>query len=214
MGKVVAAAVMSLDGYVAKQDNTIGRLFDWYQNGDVECRTASPDITMHISRKSVEHWRTWISSIGALVCGRTLFDFTNGWDGRHTLDVPVIVVTHQRSDGLDAGPSRCTVHLRHRWGATSRRTSPSDRRRAKRCGDGRGHCSTVPRTRPTRRGGYRPRTRRHGRGPTVLRQARWRRCPARRPNGVHPRRPGHPPRFPSKAMSAVSRAVPAVKGFG
>jgi hypothetical protein len=26
MGKVVAAAVMSLDGYIAKQDNTIGRL--------------------------------------------------------------------------------------------------------------------------------------------------------------------------------------------
>ena len=94
MGKVVAAAVMSLDGYVAKQDNTIGRLFDWYQNGDVECRTASPDITMHISAKSAGHWRMWVSSIGALVCGRTLFDLTNGWDGRHTLDVPVIVVTH------------------------------------------------------------------------------------------------------------------------
>jgi hypothetical protein len=33
MGKVVANAIMSLDGYVAKQDNTIGRLFDWLQNG-------------------------------------------------------------------------------------------------------------------------------------------------------------------------------------
>jgi hypothetical protein len=31
MGKVVAQAIMSLDGYVAKQDNTIGRLFDWLQ---------------------------------------------------------------------------------------------------------------------------------------------------------------------------------------
>jgi dihydrofolate reductase len=94
MGKVIAAAVMSLDGYVAKQDNTIGRLFDWYQNGSEECPTASPDITMHISPKSVDHWRRWTSSLGALVCGRTLFDFTNGWDGRHTLDVPVVVVTH------------------------------------------------------------------------------------------------------------------------
>ena len=35
MGKVVANAIMSLDGYVAKQDNTIGRLFDWLQNGEV-----------------------------------------------------------------------------------------------------------------------------------------------------------------------------------
>jgi hypothetical protein len=29
MGTVQAQANMSLDGYVAKQDNTIGRLFDW-----------------------------------------------------------------------------------------------------------------------------------------------------------------------------------------
>ena len=35
MGKVQAQAIMSLDGYVAKQDNTIGSLFDWLQNGDV-----------------------------------------------------------------------------------------------------------------------------------------------------------------------------------
>lgn len=95
MGKVIGAAVMSLDGYIAKHDNSIGRLFDWYVNGDVECATASPDITFHISPKSVEHWRAWVSSLGALVCGRTLFDVTNGWDGRHTMDVPVIVVTHQ-----------------------------------------------------------------------------------------------------------------------
>jgi dihydrofolate reductase len=95
MGKVIAAAVMSLDGYIAKHDNTIGRLFDWYTNGDIESPTASPDITFHISPKSIEHWRAWVSSIGALVCGRTLFDVTNGWDGRHTMDVPVVVVTHQ-----------------------------------------------------------------------------------------------------------------------
>ena len=37
MGTVVAQASMSLDGYIAKADNSIGRLFDWYQAGDVEC---------------------------------------------------------------------------------------------------------------------------------------------------------------------------------
>jgi dihydrofolate reductase len=105
MGTVIAAAVMSLDGYIAKHDNTIGRLFDWYNNGSVECPTASPDITFHISPKSVEHWRTWTSSLGALVCGRTLFDFTNGWDGRHTMDVPVVVVTHEvPTDWVDDHP--------------------------------------------------------------------------------------------------------------
>lgn len=33
MAKVIALASMSLDGYISKDDNTIGRLFDWLQNG-------------------------------------------------------------------------------------------------------------------------------------------------------------------------------------
>lgn len=41
MGKVVASASMSLDGYIARDDNTIGRLFDWYQSGKVEIPTAT-----------------------------------------------------------------------------------------------------------------------------------------------------------------------------
>jgi len=36
MGKVIAQAMMSLDGYIAKDDNSIGGLFDWLQNGQVE----------------------------------------------------------------------------------------------------------------------------------------------------------------------------------
>ena len=36
MGQVISSASMSLDGYIAKDDNTIGRLFDWLQNGPVE----------------------------------------------------------------------------------------------------------------------------------------------------------------------------------
>jgi dihydrofolate reductase len=95
MGKVVTEASMSLDGYIAKQDNTIGALFDWLQNGEVEFPSPAGDITFHLSQTSAEHWRRWISGLGALVVGRTLFDFTDGWGGRHTLDVPVVVVTHQ-----------------------------------------------------------------------------------------------------------------------
>ena len=33
MGAVVAQASMSLDGYIAKADNSIGKLFDWYMAG-------------------------------------------------------------------------------------------------------------------------------------------------------------------------------------
>jgi len=38
VGKVITEASISLDGFIAKQDNTIGRLFDWLQNGDLEIR--------------------------------------------------------------------------------------------------------------------------------------------------------------------------------
>lgn len=95
MGKVIASASMSLDGYIAKADNTIGRLFDWYDNGSVEITTATPDLTFHVSPSSAENWQMWVRGLGALVCGRTLFDVTDGWGGRHTMDVPVVVVTHE-----------------------------------------------------------------------------------------------------------------------
>ncbi len=105
MGKVVAQAIMSLDGYVAKQDNTIGRLFDWLQNGEVEIPTPAGDFEVHLSPSSSEHWQRWVSSLGALICGRTLFDVTEGWHGRHTLDVPVVVVTHHvPTNWVDAHP--------------------------------------------------------------------------------------------------------------
>lgn len=105
MGKVIASASMSLDGYIAKADNTIGRLFDWYQGGSVECPTATPGITFHLTPESAEYWRQWTSQLGAVICGRTLFDFTNGWDGRHTMDIPVVVVTHETPAAwIDAHP--------------------------------------------------------------------------------------------------------------
>ncbi len=105
MGTVQAQAIMSLDGYIAKQDNTIGRLFDWLQNGEVAMPTPAGDFEVHLSPASAEHWRQWVSSLGVLVCGRTLFEVAEGWQGRHTLDVPVVVVTHQvPSDWVDAHP--------------------------------------------------------------------------------------------------------------
>ena len=95
MGTVVAQASMSLDGYIAKQDNTVGRLFDWYEAGDVAVPTASPGLTFHLTPASADYWREWTAGLGAIVCGRTLFDVTDGWGGRHTMDAPVVVVTHE-----------------------------------------------------------------------------------------------------------------------
>jgi dihydrofolate reductase len=105
MGQVIANASMSLDGYIAKHDNSIGRLFDWLQNGEVEVRSVDDRITLHMSPPSAERWHAWVDGLGALVCGRTLFDFTDGWGGLHTIGVPVVVVTHQvPTEWVDAHP--------------------------------------------------------------------------------------------------------------
>jgi dihydrofolate reductase len=105
VGSVVSSGSMSLDGFIAKADNTIGRLFDWYDNGDVPFPTASEGMTFHLSPASASYWREWVSGLGAIVCGRTLFDFTDGWGGRHTMDAPVVVVTHEvPSEWVSAHP--------------------------------------------------------------------------------------------------------------
>jgi len=105
MGKVVAQAIMSLDGYVAKADNSIGRLFDWLKNGEVECDDPAGKMTFRLTARSAAYWRGWVSSVGVLICGRTLFDVTDGWNGQHNFDVPVIVVTHERPAGwVEAHP--------------------------------------------------------------------------------------------------------------
>jgi dihydrofolate reductase len=105
MGKVTAQAIMSLDGYIAKQDNSIGRLFDWLQNGEVEFRDPAGKMTFRLGTASAEYWHQWVASVGALICGRTLFDVTDGWDGRHNFDVPVVVVTHEcPADWVDTHP--------------------------------------------------------------------------------------------------------------
>lgn len=96
MGTVVANASLSLDGYVAKADNSIGRLFDWYEAGDVEVTTGTSGLTFHLTPASAADWREWTAGLGAIVCGRTRFDLVDGWGGRHTMDAPVVVVTHRR----------------------------------------------------------------------------------------------------------------------
>lgn len=70
MGIVQAQAIMSLDGYIAKPDNTIGSLFDWLQNGEVAVPTPAGDFTVHLSPASAQHWRQWTASAHWCVAAR------------------------------------------------------------------------------------------------------------------------------------------------
>ena len=41
MARVVIQAVVSVDGYIAYPDDTVGPLFDWYGNGDVRSTSTT-----------------------------------------------------------------------------------------------------------------------------------------------------------------------------
>ena len=92
---VVSSASMSLDGFVAYDDNDPGALFDWYEAGDVEVVNAGTLPPFHLTRESADYWNEWTAGLGCLVVGRTLFDLTDGWTGEHPLGVPFVVVTHE-----------------------------------------------------------------------------------------------------------------------
>ena len=95
MATVYSSASMSLDGYIAYDDHNPGALFDWYQAGDIEVTTAMESVTFHLTPPSADHVRDLVLKLGALVVGRRLFDVTDGWNGRHPYDVPVVVLTHE-----------------------------------------------------------------------------------------------------------------------
>jgi dihydrofolate reductase len=92
MGKVIAQASMSLDGFIADTNDQAGPLHDWYYNGEVAV-AGHPDF--RTSPASAEYLRAAWSTIGADVIGRRLFDLTNGWNGRPVVGDHVFVVTHQ-----------------------------------------------------------------------------------------------------------------------
>jgi len=94
MGKVLMGAVVSLDGYIAFDDDTVGPLFDWYGNGDVEVVLRDPDRPFRVSAASAAYIRAEWSGVRASVIGRRLFDLTNGWGGVPAAGEHVFVVTH------------------------------------------------------------------------------------------------------------------------
>jgi dihydrofolate reductase len=98
MGKVVADMSMSLDGFIADPEDGVEELFDWYNNGEVAIPTSDLRWTFHTSAASAAHLRVAFANAGALICGRRLFDHTDGWGGTHPLGVPVFVITHRVPD--------------------------------------------------------------------------------------------------------------------
>jgi dihydrofolate reductase len=95
MAVVATHAVMSLDGFIARPDDSVGPLFDWYENGDTELVGGQGLWTFHVSKASAAYHQPWWDSCRAVVMGRRLFDTTNGWNGVPSAGERVFVLTHE-----------------------------------------------------------------------------------------------------------------------
>ena len=91
MGKVVMHAVVSVDGFIADDNDDVGPLFDWYFNGD----RPLEHMGMALSAASYDYTRPLWDSIGATIMGRRLFDQTNGWDAKPPTGDHLVVVSHR-----------------------------------------------------------------------------------------------------------------------
>jgi dihydrofolate reductase len=95
MARVVMQGVVSVDGFIAFPDDTVGPLFDWYFNGETELIARPSGWTFRVSPTSHDYVQPFWEAIKVTVIGRHLFDTTNGWDGKPAAGDELVVVTHR-----------------------------------------------------------------------------------------------------------------------
>jgi dihydrofolate reductase len=109
MGKTIMGAVVSLDGFIADDNDEVGPLFDWYDNGDVAWSFPGSDGESRSTHASADFMRSHYRNMATVVIGRRLFEMTNGWIGKPAAGEHVFVVTHQPpTDWQYAGTARFT----------------------------------------------------------------------------------------------------------
>ena len=80
MGTVIMHNVVSVDGFIADQNDDVGPLHDWYFSGDTPVRNADNaefdhsgvGVEFKVSAASAEYVQSMWDSIGVIVMGRRL----------------------------------------------------------------------------------------------------------------------------------------------
>jgi dihydrofolate reductase len=86
-------ASVSVDGFIADENDQPGPLFDWLLSGDVPLDESG---VLKVSQTSYDYIRPYWDQIGVTIVGRHVFDMTDGWDGTPPAGVDhVVVVTHR-----------------------------------------------------------------------------------------------------------------------
>jgi dihydrofolate reductase len=92
MATVMVHAVVSVDGFIADENDDVGPLFDWYFNGDHKIVDDGP---FRVGAASAGYVRGMWENIGAVIQGRRLFDQTNGWEATPPAGDHLLVVSHR-----------------------------------------------------------------------------------------------------------------------
>jgi dihydrofolate reductase len=96
MGSVGMGFSMSLDGFIAGENDDITHVFAWMFAGNSELNLKSGDenLDLKVTEEGAEVFESAQNETGALLCGRRLFDVAHAWGGKHPLNVPIVVLTH------------------------------------------------------------------------------------------------------------------------
>ena len=109
MSMVVMHNVVSVDGFIADDNDDPGPLFEWYFNGEHALSGGEMDVVEEavgagydpapggfgVSQASYDYVQPMWDSIGSMVIGRHAFDITNGWEGKPPTGEHVVVVSHR-----------------------------------------------------------------------------------------------------------------------
>lgn len=96
MGKtIMGAAAVSLDGFIADDNDEVGPLFDWLGSGDASWSLPGSDGAARSTQASADFMTSHYRNMAVNVIGRRLFDLTNGWNGKPAAGEHVFVVTHR-----------------------------------------------------------------------------------------------------------------------
>ncbi|WP_062388270.1 dihydrofolate reductase family protein [Demequina iriomotensis] len=93
MGTVVLYGTVSVDGFIADDQDQPGPLFAWLVSGEVPLGDGG---RLMVARASYDYTRPYWDAIAVTVVGRHVFDLTDGWAGIPPSGVDhVVVVTHR-----------------------------------------------------------------------------------------------------------------------
>ena len=128
VSKTIMGAVVSLDGFMADDNDDVGPLFDWYGNGNVTWSFPGAEGELRSTQASADFIRSQYRDMATAVIGRRVFDLTNGWGGKPAAgSTSSSSPISRRRTGSMPTPHRSPSSTASRRRLPPPRSSPADR---------------------------------------------------------------------------------------